>query len=59
MKQLIMKLSKELKTRKDFNAHSIYHLLRGDNCINEETDKEIKAPFKRQSQKSACRKERS
>lgn len=30
-------LLKELKARKDFNAHSIYHLLRGYNCINEES----------------------
>ena len=29
----------ELKTRKDFNIHKIYHILRGLNCINEESIK--------------------
>ena len=36
-----LSLLKELKTRKDFNAHSIYHLLRGNNCINEESIKDF------------------
>ena len=36
----ILTLLDELKTRKDFNIHSIYHILRGFNCINEESLKD-------------------
>ena len=31
-----LSILEELKTRKDFNIHSIYHILRGNNCINEQ-----------------------
>ena len=36
-----LSLLKELKERNDFNIHSIYHLLRGYNCINEESIKDF------------------
>ena len=32
-----LSLLEELKTRKDFNIHSIYHILRGFNCITEKS----------------------
>ena len=36
-----LSLLAELKKRNDFNVHSIYHLLRGYNCINEESIKDF------------------
>lgn len=36
-----LSLIEELKTRNDFNIHSIYHLLRGNNCIKEENIKDF------------------
>ena len=34
-----LSILEELKTRKDFNVHKIYHTLRGANCINAESIK--------------------